>query len=120
MSKVREGMQDARKGWRAWRGDLHPPSLSQLFIIIYYELMKGIIKHKTWRGLSSSASLTGSPPFRKRQQKILENRVKIGKKGEKIKQAEDFFFWDNIKISTQAPSCPRHQHQQQAAFGWRN
>lgn len=129
MSRVREGMQDARGGMEGtecrtvWRGDLHPPPLSQSFIIIYYELMKGIIKYKTWRGLSSSPSLTGNLPFGKRQQEESGNRVKIENrgKGRKIKQAKDFFFWDGIKISIQAPSCPRHQHRQQAAaFGWRN
>lgn len=93
-------MQDARGGMEGmecrmvWRGDLHPPPLSQSFIIIYYELMKGIIKYKTWRGLSSSPSLTGNLPFGKRQQEESGNRAKIENrgKGRKIKQAKDFFF----------------------------
>lgn len=75
-------MQNARGGMEGmecrmvWRGDLHPPPLSQSFIIIYYELMKGIIKYKTWRGLSSSPYSPGTFPLERGSRK----RVETGQK----------------------------------------
>lgn len=50
-------------------GRPHPPSLSQLFIIIYYELIKGLIKCKTQRGFGSSTSLARGLPLGKRRWK---------------------------------------------------
>lgn len=47
--------------------------------------MKGIIKHKTWRGLSSSPSLTG-----KEVAEDIANRAKIENRGKRRQNKQDF------------------------------
>jgi len=68
--------------WDAPEGRPPPAISSRLFIIIYYELIKGIIKSKTRRGFGSSTSLTGALPFGKMLEKRGGDR-KWRKKSEK-------------------------------------